>query len=223
MLPKDIGMVIAYTGVGKESVCVDAGAGSGWLAVSLAKVCKQVTTYDVREDFLEIAKKNAQIKKLDNIEFKVGDVSKKIEEKDVDLVTLDMPDSDKAVKNAHKALKGGGHIFGYLPHMEQVKNFVAALEKSGFDNTIILEAIVRELLVREQAPGPPQRESGTQLIWSSQRRKLRDDILAINPICDMCKKELDDFGALLLSPPDQSGMVRKFHICKSCYKKMGLE
>jgi tRNA (adenine57-N1/adenine58-N1)-methyltransferase len=160
MLAKDIGMVITYTGVGKDSVCVDAGAGSGWLAVSLAKVCKHVTTYDVREDFLEIARKNAKIRKLDNIEFKLGDVSKKIDEKDVDLVTLDMPDSDKAVKNAHGALKEGGHIFGYLPHMEQVKSFVAAMGESGFGNVITLEVIVREILVREQGTRP-----STKGVW----------------------------------------------------------
>ena len=46
VLPKDIGMIIAYTGVGKESVCVDAGTGSGWLAISLARIAKEVTTYD---------------------------------------------------------------------------------------------------------------------------------------------------------------------------------
>lgn len=41
--------------------------------------------------------------------------------------------------------------------------------------------------------------------------------MAINPICDNCKKELKDFGAILLSPPDPENKVRKFHICKGCY------
>ncbi|MFC1696903.1 hypothetical protein ACFL1H_01095 [Nanoarchaeota archaeon] len=38
----------------------------------------------------------------------------------------------------------------------------------------------------------------------------------IKPICDKCKKELDDFGAILLSPPVENN-VKKFHICKECY------
>jgi tRNA (adenine57-N1/adenine58-N1)-methyltransferase catalytic subunit len=35
VLPKDIGMILGFTGVGKTSKVVDAGAGSGWLAISL--------------------------------------------------------------------------------------------------------------------------------------------------------------------------------------------
>jgi uncharacterized protein with PIN domain len=40
----------------------------------------------------------------------------------------------------------------------------------------------------------------------------------IKPVCDKCKKELNDFGAILLSPPTDN-KVTKFHICKNCYKK----
>jgi hypothetical protein len=36
----------------------------------------------------------------------------------------------------------------------------------------------------------------------------------------MCKEELEDFGALLFSPPNKDNTVRKFHICKNCYKEI---
>jgi len=39
----------------------------------------------------------------------------------------------------------------------------------------------------------------------------------INPKCDKCKEELEDFGGILLSPPDEVNRVRKFHLCKKCY------
>ena len=39
----------------------------------------------------------------------------------------------------------------------------------------------------------------------------------IKPICSLCKKELDDFGAIVLSPPDDNHKVEKYHICKACY------
>ena len=35
----------------------------------------------------------------------------------------------------------------------------------------------------------------------------------------MCGKELNDFGAILLSPPKKN-LVKKYHICKSCFKKI---
>lgn len=40
--------------------------------------------------------------------------------------------------------------------------------------------------------------------------------MAIKPICDICKSELDDYGAILLSPPNGHD-VKKYHICKKCY------
>ena len=43
--------------------------------------------------------------------------------------------------------------------------------------------------------------------------------MAIAPKCDFCKKELTDYGALLFSPPKDHD-VKKYHVCKSCYKKI---
>ena len=87
-------------------------------------------------------------------------MTKKIDEKDVDLVTLDMPGSDKAVKNAYKALKQNGCICGYLPHMEQVKSFVSKLEKFHFRNVVVLEIIARDMLVRKEGMRP-----STKGVW----------------------------------------------------------
>jgi len=42
--------------------------------------------------------------------------------------------------------------------------------------------------------------------------------MPIKPLCDKCKEELDDFGGLLFSPPDNKNTVRKFHLCKNCYE-----
>lgn len=47
--------------------------------------------------------------------------------------------------------------------------------------------------------------------------------MAINPVCNKCKKELTDFGAILISPPDSESKVKKFHICKECYIEMEKE
>jgi tRNA (adenine57-N1/adenine58-N1)-methyltransferase len=160
MLPKDIGMVIAYTGVNKKSVCLDAGTGSGWLAVSLARVAKSVTSYELREEFAKLAMKNARNEKLRNLTIKNADITKKITEKDVDLVTLDMPNSDKALKNAYAALKPDGYVFGYLPHMEQLKAFVERMQKLRFYDIAAYELIARDMLVREEGTRP-----STKGVW----------------------------------------------------------
>ncbi len=160
ILPKDIGMIMAYTGLTKRSKCLDAGTGSGWLAVALARVCDKVVSYDIRDEFIKIAEKNRENEGLDNLTIKKKDITRGTSERDVDLVTLDMPDSDKAVKTAHKALREGGFICGYLPHAEQVKKFVAALKKNKFGEPYVVETILRDYLVRKEGMRPT-----TKGIW----------------------------------------------------------
>lgn len=40
--------------------------------------------------------------------------------------------------------------------------------------------------------------------------------MSLSPNCDICKKELKEYGALLFSPPKKN-RTRKFHICVDCY------
>ena len=154
ILPKDIGIIIAYSGIDKNSVCIDAGTGSGWLAVSLARLCKHVYSYDLRVDFLKIAEYNVNYLGLDNVTLENGDITKKINEKDADLVTLDLPGSEKALRNAKKALKPGGTVVGYHPNMEQVKKYVMKLESLKFTDVHTIDVVVRDYLVRKEGMRP---------------------------------------------------------------------
>jgi hypothetical protein len=45
----------------------------------------------------------------------------------------------------------------------------------------------------------------------------------IKPNCFICKEELEEFGGILLSPPDHDGKVEKKHICIKCYGKEFME
>jgi tRNA (adenine57-N1/adenine58-N1)-methyltransferase len=71
-----------------------------------------------------------------------------------------MPNAEKVVRHAYKALKKNGHIFAYLPHMEQVKKFVSKLNHYKFNDIIVLEAIVRDILVRDAGMRP-----STKGVW----------------------------------------------------------
>ena len=154
MLPKDIGIIMAYSGISKNSVCMDAGTGSGWLAVSLARVCSKVYSYDIRKEFIAIAERNASMLGLENIEFRNEDVFKRIHERDLNLIVLDLPSSEKALSNAKKALAEGGTVVGYLPHMEQVQRYAAKLDKLKFSDVHTVEVIVRDMLVRKEGMRP---------------------------------------------------------------------
>ncbi|MEM4554788.1 MAG: methyltransferase domain-containing protein [Candidatus Anstonellaceae archaeon] len=155
MLPKDIGIVLAYSGVGRDSLVVDAGAGSGWLAISLANVAKKVVSYEWREEFALLAEQNAKKAGVaDRLEIKRKNIFEGIDEKDVDLVTLDLAEAEKAVVHAHAALKPGGMIFGYFPHVEQAKRFFEECQNCGFSQLNMVESIVRHFLVRQQGTRP---------------------------------------------------------------------
>jgi len=155
VLPKDIGIILAYSGIGKNSVVVDAGAGSGWLAISLANVARKVTSYEWRPEFAELAEKNARRAGVsESLEVKRASVLDGISERGADLVTLDLADSDKAVAHAHAALRAGGMLFGYVPHVEQARRFHEACVAAGFDEPHMMECMVRDYLVRAAGVRP---------------------------------------------------------------------
>jgi len=127
---KDVGSIITFTGINKDSKVVDAGAGSGGLACVLAHLCKEVTTYEIRDDFLKVAEKNKADLGLKNLKIKHKDVTQGIDEKNVDLVTLDLPAPWLAVAHAVKALAVGGYLVSYSPTIPQVADTVNEINKA---------------------------------------------------------------------------------------------
>lgn len=44
--------------------------------------------------------------------------------------------------------------------------------------------------------------------------------MAIKPVCNRCGNELKEFGGILFSPPNNSELVKKWHLCRSCYEEL---
>jgi tRNA (adenine57-N1/adenine58-N1)-methyltransferase catalytic subunit len=152
---KDAAMIVAETGINKESKVVDSGAGSGALACFLANICKEVTTYELREDFTKIVKKNKEFLELKNLKVKNKDFYKGIDEKNIDLVTLDLPEPWNAIPSAKKALKVGGFLVSYSPTIPQVMDFVSAIKKEkGFMHEKTIELILREWEIQDRKVRP---------------------------------------------------------------------
>lgn len=156
ILPKDAGAIIAFAGIWKESVVLDAGAGSGWLAIQLGRIAKKVVSYEAREEFADLAQKNVKRAGLDNVDIRKRNIIEEgFDEKDVDVITLDFANSDKAVAHAFAAIKAGGVLVGYVPHTEQMKAFVVAAKAAGFEEeTLCCEINMRQMLVREAGVRP---------------------------------------------------------------------
>jgi len=128
---KDIGSIITGTGISNKSTVVDAGAGSGALCCFLAHIVKKVYTYEIRDDFAEIVSKNIEFLGLKNIVLKKKSIYDGIDEKDVDMVMLDLPEPWKVIPHAVKSLKHGGFLISYSPTLPQVSDFVEEIRKNS--------------------------------------------------------------------------------------------
>jgi len=147
IMPKDAGLILAYTGLQQATLIVDAGTGSGFLAMFLANYIKpgRVVTYEKNKRFLKVAKENIRLSGLSKfIRLKQKDITKDIAERNVDLVTLDMKSAEKVVKYAYKALKPGGWLVVYSPYIDQVSAVIKEIKKKSFCNIKTVENIVRE-------------------------------------------------------------------------------
>jgi len=155
--PKDACHIVFYCSIKSGSTVVEAGSGSGALTIALAHFTfpeGKVISYDMRRDFLEVAKENVRMSGYKNVEFKEGDVREKIDEKGVDAVIFDFSDSWNAIQNAYNALKDFGYICCYCPTIEQIEMCVSALKNLGFGDIKTIEVLEREMVIREGSSRP---------------------------------------------------------------------
>jgi tRNA (adenine57-N1/adenine58-N1)-methyltransferase len=142
---KDMGAIIAYAGINKSSVIVDAGSGSGGLCCFLAQIAKKVTTYDIRDDHIAIVEENKKLFGLKNLTVKKGDIYQGVKEKNIDVLTLDVPEPWQAIETAKKILKVGCFIVSYSPSIPQTSDFVETIKKDReFTYLMTIEIIERE-------------------------------------------------------------------------------
>ena len=168
---KDIGAIIAETGINKNSKILDAGAGSGAVACFLASIAKKVVTYEIRDDFIQIVKQNIELLELNNVELKKIDIYKEIDDKGMDVVILDLPEPWSAIENCSKALKPGGFLVSYSPSVPQVIDFVNVIKKNKkYIYLRTIEVSEREWEVEERKVRPKSQSIGHSGFMSFARK-----------------------------------------------------
>ena len=124
LIKKDIGTVLAYTGLGAGSRVVDAGTGAGAIALNFANVVGEtghVYTYEIREDFADVAKRNIETFGIKNVDVKNQNVKDGIDEDNIDLVFLDLPKPYEIFEEVYDALNLGGYLVVYAPYINQAE------------------------------------------------------------------------------------------------------
>ena len=163
LIKKDIGQVLAHTGLGAGSRVVDAGTGAGAIALNFGNVVGetgQVYTYEIREDFAEVARKNIDNFGITNIEVKNKNIKDGIDEDNIDLIFLDLPKPFEMFEDVMDTLNVGGWLAVYAPYIDQAETSYRVAKKLGFYDIEIIELLERGLEVRTQGVRPKTRMVG---------------------------------------------------------------
>ena len=162
MMPKDIGALIAHTGLTNDDVVLDAGTGSGITAIFLGNVAKEVITYEINRQFAERAKANIKQAGLTNVQVIQDDVLEMTSEKAFDVITLDLYEIGKAVNVVKEFLAPGGFIATFSPFYEQA--FEARRSLRAFSQLTTLETSEREIQFGKRGTRPVTRVGHTGFI-----------------------------------------------------------
>ena len=179
--PKDISLIVMFSGIGPGSRVVEAGTGTGALTNALAHYVKpagRVYTYEVRPEFREMAIKNLERAKVsDYVESKNKDVTEGIDEKEVDAVILDLATPWLVVPHAYTALKGSGVLVSFSPTIDQVVKVVEALTEHGFVGVETVETLIRFMQVERGKTRPQTVMTGHTgyLTFARKAIKLEQD------------------------------------------------
>jgi tRNA (adenine57-N1/adenine58-N1)-methyltransferase len=167
MYPKDTAAMIMWADVGPGMTVVEAGTGSGALAMAAARAVGpsgRVVSVERRDDHSRHARKLVTAfgdRVPDVLEFRIGEVTDAIAEVAPDRVLLDVPEPWSTVAVAAEYLPGGGGFACYLPTVPQVQSVREALDQAGvFVAVDTFEVLMRHWSVEGRSVRPEHRMVG---------------------------------------------------------------
>jgi tRNA (adenine57-N1/adenine58-N1)-methyltransferase len=182
--PKDLGYIVARTGLKNGSKVLEVGTGSGALATFMASIVKpegHIYSFDVNSDFMEIAKRNLEKAGMAKyVTMHQHDPHQGVDIRNVDVATVDLGDPWTVVDQVHDALKGGGAFVAICPTMNQIERTAAQLKKSGYADIDCVELMIRNIEAREGMTRPSMRMIGhtTYLVFARKVEKMQEALPA---------------------------------------------
>jgi len=175
--PKDISLIVFFSGIEPGSRVVEGGTGAGALTAALASYVRpsgKVYSYEIRREFLEVAAENLRrIGMIDYVELKNRDLTEGIEERDVDAVILDMATPWLVVPHAYEALRGSGAFVSFSPTVDQVVKTVEALRQYGFAGIETFESMFRGMQIERGRTRPETLMTGHTGYITVARKALK--------------------------------------------------
>lgn len=155
---KDSASIILNCNVKSGDSVLEIGTGSGALTIILGHFVSpggRVVTYERREDFAKLARRNIERAGLENlIKVRNRDALEGIEERNYDCAVVDIPNPWEVLGHVYEALGAGGHLAVYVPSVNQMEKAVKRLREFPFIEVRSMEIIQREMVVGERGTRP---------------------------------------------------------------------
>ena len=175
--PKDIALIVMFSGIGPGSQVVEAGTGTGALTIALAHYVKpdgKIYSYEIREEFQKTAEKNlTRAGLIDLVKLKNKDVTVGIDESDVDAVILDLAVPWLVIPHASTSLKPCGTVVSFSPTIDQVVKTVEALKENSFVDVETVECLMRGMQVERGKTRPQTLMTGHTGYITFGRKAIR--------------------------------------------------
>jgi tRNA (adenine57-N1/adenine58-N1)-methyltransferase len=178
--PKDLGYIVARTGLKNGSKVLEIGTGSGALTTFLASIVKpsgHIYTFDVNPVFIEIAKRNLEKAAMTAfVTTHLYDPHLGLDIEDVDAAIVDLGDPWTMISQVYRALKPSGAFVAICPTMNQLEKSATELKQNNFIDVDCVELMIRNIEAREGMSRPSMRMIGhtTYLIFARKTSNMSD-------------------------------------------------
>ena len=184
--PKDAAMILGVADIFPGAKVIEAGVGSAALSISILRAIGptgQLTSFERREDFAEIAKQNVSTyfgSIPANWSLNIGSVQDSSTDTKYDRVVLDMLAPWECIAYATEILRPGGVFLAYVATTTQLSMTAEAIKEDGhFTEPLSSETIVRDWHHEGLAVRPMQRMIGhTGFLIVSRRMAPGVSVLA---------------------------------------------
>ncbi len=123
LAPKIVGRMLQAVDIDNHDIALEVGTGSGYLTALLAKGCRKVFSVDIDPAMTDLAKRNLEAQRIDNVVLETGDAAQGWNAHapyDIIIITGSLPELPE---DFEKSLNRGGRlvaVVGDAPVMEAV-------------------------------------------------------------------------------------------------------